>query len=253
MLNGAHGTMRVPAMTPTATLAWLFDIDGTLLSTEGAAREAFAHAVREHLRVDDDLKSIAFAGRTEPLILADILARHEQQLDEASEARFWDTVFARIRALLVPPRGRLLRGVPALLDAVAATPDWHLALLTGNMTQMARIKLERFALADRFAFSACGEEAADRDALARLAVARARARWDVPPARCVVVGDTEHDIRCARAAGAWVVAVATGSQSRAELEAHAPDLALDDLSDVAALVGWARGLPARNGSPRGSA
>lgn len=233
-------------MTSTPTLAWLFDIDGTLLSTEGAAREAFALAARERLGVDDDLRSVAFAGRTEPHILADILARHGRAFDEREEAVFWDTVFERIRVLLVPPRGRLLHGVPALLDAVAAEPAWRAALLTGNMTEMARIKLARFGIGDRFAFSACGEEAADRDALARLAVARAHGRWGLPPERCVVVGDTEHDIRCARAAGAWVVAVATGSQTRAELAAHRPDLLLDDLGDTRALAAWAH---ARRGAP----
>jgi phosphoglycolate phosphatase len=234
------------AMTPTPTLAWLFDIDGTLLSTEGAAREAFAQAARERLGVDDDLRSVAFAGRTEPHILADILAKHGRTFDAHDEAAFWDTVFARIRTLLVPPRGRLLAGVPELLDAVGAERAWRSALLTGNMTEMARIKLARFGIGDRFAYSACGEEAADRDALARLAVERAHQRWALPPERCVVVGDTEHDIRCARAAGAWVVAVATGSLTRGALAAHAPDLVLDDLTDTRALVEWAherRGKP----------
>ncbi len=238
-------TCRPPAMSPTPTLAWLFDIDGTLLSTEGAAREAFARAARERLGVDDTLGSIAFAGRTEPHILADILAKHGRTLDTADEARFWDAVFTHIRALLVPPRGRLLAGVPRVLDAVADEPGWRMAVLTGNMTEMARIKLARFGIEGRFAFSACGEEAVDRDALARLAVERARQRWGLPPSRCVVVGDTEHDIRCARAAGARVVAVATGSLTRPRLAEHAPDLVLDDLSDAGGLMAWARALPAR--------
>ena len=113
-------------------------------------------------------------------------------------------------------------------------------LLTGNMTEMARIKLERFRLDGRFAFGAFGEEAEDRNALACVAVSRVAKRYGVPPGRCVVVGDTEHDIACARAAGALAVAVATGERSRAVLEAHAPDLLLDDLADPAPLIEWAR-------------
>jgi FMN phosphatase YigB (HAD superfamily) len=78
-------------MASSTRLAWLFDVDGTLLLTEGAAREAFACAVRDHLGVGDDLQDIGFAGRIEPLILRDILRKHGRSLDCAEEARFWDS------------------------------------------------------------------------------------------------------------------------------------------------------------------
>ena len=54
--------------------------------------------------------------------------------------------------------------------------DWVPALLTGNTTGMARIKLDHFGITDQFAFGAFGEEAADRNALAQVAVTRARER-----------------------------------------------------------------------------
>jgi phosphoglycolate phosphatase len=229
-------------MTSAPALAWLFDIDGTLLLTEGAAREAFAAAVRDTLRLDDDLHDIAFAGRTEPLIVADILAKHRRAFADGEEARFWNAVFAHMRRLLHPGRGRLLPGVLPLLDRLAAEPAWALGLLTGNMTEMARIKLGRFGIGERFTFGAFGEQAEDRNALARGLVARLGLERGLAPAACIVVGDTEHDIACARAAGARVVAVATGGSPRATLAAHAPDLLLDDLRDADALVGWAQGL-----------
>jgi phosphoglycolate phosphatase len=227
-------------MVHTPRLAWLFDVDGTLLTNEGAAREAFARAVRESLGVDDPLGDIAFAGRTEPLILADILAKHGFQFADGDEARFWDRVFDAMRDAFQPPRGRLLPGVEALLDRIATEPGWVTGLLTGNMTEMARIKLDRFGIRDRFDFGAFGEEAGDRDALARVAVDRVARSYGVPPGRCIVVGDTEHDIACARAAGARVAAVASGQRERAVLEAHRPDLLLDDLSDCEPLIAWAR-------------
>ena len=228
-------------MSP-ARLAWLFDVDGTLLLTEGAAREAFACAVRDHLGVADDLRDIGFAGRIEPLILADILRKHRRSLSPEEEARFWDLVFGHMRRLLRPGRGRTMPGVPALLDAIAAEPGWVSGLLTGNMTQMARIKLGHFGLADRFAFGGFGEMAADRDALARSLVRRLGRDYGVPPWRCIVVGDTEHDVACARAAGARVIAVATGGTSIATLARCEPDLLLEDLGDAAAVVAFGRGV-----------
>jgi phosphoglycolate phosphatase-like HAD superfamily hydrolase len=232
-------------------LAWMFDIDGTLLTTEGAASEAFARAVADTFGITDDLDGVAFAGRVEPLILADILARHGLTLDPAAEARFWNAVFDHARALLVPPRGRLMPGVPRIVDRVAEQARWVPGLLTGNMTQMAAIKLRRFGLERRFAFGAFGEMARDRNALARLAVARVRDAYGLPGARCIVIGDTEHDIECARAAGAWAVAVATGSRPREVLAAHAPDLLLEDLADPAPLFEFAARIEAGETQPAG--
>src|SRR5258705_1470175 len=214
---------RLPnRMVPAPRLAWLFDVDGTLLTTEGAAREAFAIAVRERLGVDDALRDIAFAGRTEPLILKDILDKHRVRFADGEEARFWDRVFDAMRDALRPPRGRLLPGVEALLDRIGAEHEWVTGLLTGNMTEMARIKLERFGIHGRFAFGAFGEDAEDRNALARVAVDRVARRYGVPPARCVVVGDTEHDIACARAAGARAVAGGTRAPTHPGPRARGP-------------------------------
>ncbi len=246
----AAGPATFPARSrnPAMPLVWLFDIDGTLLLTEGAARDAFARAVGERFPGRDPLGEVAFAGRTEPLILRDILSRHGARFDEEDEARFWNSVFGYMREELRPDRGRLMPGVAELLDFLEREPGWESALLTGNMTQMARIKLRRFGLAGRFVFGAFGEEAEDRNARARIAVARALGRFGVTPERCVVVGDTVHDIACARAAGARAVAVATGGTPAAALAAHAPDLLLGDLGDPTALLEWGRRLE-QDGSP----
>jgi len=243
---GARVVAPCTNMEPALRLAWLFDVDGTLLLTDGAAKQAFVLAVRDLLGRDDPLDDIAFAGRIDPRILGDILAKHGVEPSHGLIHRFWDTIVMHMHSVLHPGRGRLMPGVPPLLDAIAAEPQWGMALLTGNFTRMAELKLRHFGLAGRFAFGAFGEEAGDRDELACLAVRRVAERWGLPPRHCIVVGDTVHDIACARAAGARVVAVATGYTPRAELEARGPDLALDDLTDPAALLAWARELE-RNG------
>jgi phosphoglycolate phosphatase len=135
-------------------------------------------------------------------------------------------------------------GILQLLDRIAAEPGWVMGLLTGNMTQMARIKLGHFGLDGRFAFGGFGEMAADRDALACALVRRVGREHGVPARRCVVVGDTVHDIACARAAGARVVAVATGGTDLGTLAAAAPDLLLDDLQEADAIMRWAGAIAA---------
>ena len=224
-------------------LVWLFDVDGTLLLTEGAGRLAIAAALRERFGVDDDLAHVPMAGRTDPLIVADAMRAHGLAFDgEGARTAFWDSVLANMRRLMTPPRGGLLPGVAETIERAGAVPSWTRALLTGNVREMARIKLGAFGLWEPFAFGTFGDEAADRDALAVVAVSRAAERCGVPPARCIVVGDTELDIACARAAGARAVAVATGGRPRALLARHEPDLLLDDLRQADALFEWAAGL-----------
>lgn len=227
-----------------ASIVWLFDVDGTLLLTQGAGREALVRALQEVHGIEDDLASIAFAGRTDVLILGDIAAKHGITIDNGNRGHFFTRVAAHMRVLMDPPRGGLLPGVPFLLDALAAEPGWVSTLLTGNETTMARIKLDAFGVWDRFAWGTFGEEGPDRNAIARLAIQRAAERHGVPPERCIVVGDTEHDVACARAAGARAVAVATGGRHRDTLEAVRPDLLLEDLQDFGTLIEWARGTVA---------
>jgi phosphoglycolate phosphatase len=220
-------------------VVWLFDVDGTLLLTEGAGRLAIAAAVRDVFGIEDDLTTIAMAGRTDPLIVADVMRAHGLRFEPGMRTRFWNAVFAHMRRLMDPPRGGLLPGARDLVERVREQPGWTPALLTGNVSEMARIKLGAFGIWERFGFGAFGDEAPDRDALAVVAVTRAAERCGASPDRCVVVGDTEHDIACARAAGAKAVAVATGSRTRAQLAQHEPDLLLDDLRESERLFDWA--------------
>jgi len=229
-------------MTTPVPLVWLFDIDGTLLLTQGAGRDALVRALRDWNGIDDDLSAIPFAGRTDRLITDDIAARHGLAFDDRSRVEFFDIVVSHMSELMTPPRGALLPGVAGLLERVAAEPAWVSALLTGNESRMAKLKLEAFGVWERFAWGTFGEEGQDRDAIARLAVARAAERHGVTPERCIVVGDTEHDVACARAAGARAVAVATGGRSRETLAACGPDLVLDNLLEPESLLDWARGL-----------
>jgi len=223
-------------------LVWLFDIDGTLLLTQGAGRDALSLALRDEFGIHDDLASVPFAGRTDHLILGDVCARHGVGFANGGEARFWEKVTRHMRALMDPPRGALLPGVRELLDDLGTRPHTVRALLTGNVSSMAALKLETFGVHDRFAWGAFGDEAPDRDALACLAVELAHEWHGVPASRCIVVGDTEHDIACARAAGAHAVAVATGSRSQDELAGAKPDLLLADLTQTDVLWDWVRRL-----------
>ena len=110
----------------------------------------------------------------------------------------------------------MMPGIRELLDALQQRPDVFLGLLTGNFEEGARIKLDHFDLWRYFRCGAYGDDAEDRNALVPFAVERARRAGlpEIDAGNVIVIGDTPHDIACARAAGATPVGVApAGSPS----------------------------------------
>ena len=221
----------------------LFDIDGTLVLTGGAGKRSMDRAFEEVFGVPEAFAEVSMAGRTDRWLVETALERHGVTATSERLAAFRARYLALLDAAIGEPgcgRRGVMPGVREALARLRARDDAHLALLTGNYAEGARIKLEHFGLWDHFAWGAFGDDHAERDALARAAVAEASARGIAlaDPAHAIVIGDTPFDIACARAAGARVVAVATGHHGLDELRAHQPDLALGDLRDLDALVAF---------------
>ena len=219
----------------------LFDIDGTLVLTGRAGVRAMNRACQEVIGHSNALDGVAVAGRTDWIILHDALRAIGHEMDEDLFARLRDAYVTLLREeILLPGEGikAVLPGVAGLLDALRARPDVFLALLTGNFEEGARIKLEHFDLWRYFKCGAFGDDAADRNALVPFALDRARACGldAIAPEDVFVVGDTPHDVACARAVGAVPVGVATGSFSVADLRGSGADIVFPDLGDAAAFM-----------------
>jgi phosphoglycolate phosphatase len=221
----------------------LFDIDGTILSMGGAAREAFGQALSEASGRAVDPRGLSFAGKTDLQIAREILtlngiegAALPPMIDETM--RLYVKYFAR--DLPRSSGARLLPGMPALIDALRAREGVRVALLTGNVREGARLKLGYFGLADRFEYelSCFGDDHADRYQLPALALKRARASVGdaVRGDQLTIVGDSEHDVLCGRSIGARAVAVATGWTPGALLQSLRPDHFLADFSDPDAAI-----------------
>jgi phosphoglycolate phosphatase len=223
----------------------LFDIDGTLIraGTE-VHRASFAHAYRTVYGVDTSLDGVPAGGRTDAWLLAEPLLRlgwtHEAIGDrrESAFAVMCDYVDEHLGDL----RHCVLPGVPECLDALSARDDITLGLLTGNVERIARAKLRACGLDRYFETGGFGEESAIRDDLVPVALHKA---GDIPPAQCIVVGDTPFDVEAGKAHGTLTCAVATGMLSLDELRTCGADLLLPSLDDGAAehLLGLLRAAP----------
>lgn len=214
----------------------LFDIDGTLILTGGAGTRAMGRAFSDMFRVDEAFTGITMPGRTDAVILADAFARASLVADADLIRAFRQLYCRHLREEIERPfpGKRAMPGVRRILDELAAREDVLLGLLTGNLAEAARIKLEHFDLWRYFKCGAYGDETHDRNTLVPVALAEARACGVVlDGARdVIVVGDTPLDVACARAGGARAVAVATGSYGAESLVETGADFVFDDLSDA---------------------
>ena len=211
-----------------------FDIDGTLLVSGGAGQLAMQGALVEEFRVQFPFEGVLTAGRTDFGIVTEIFDRYGIEHTETQRRRFRQAYLERLPGCLQSLSGLILPGVADLLARLSRQDDLVLALLTGNYSEGAWIKLQHFELDHYFEFGGFGDGHADRNRVADAArqAAESVLGGAIAGRQCCVVGDTPADIECARAIGASVVAVATGTYNIDELSAHNPDHLFADFSSV---------------------
>ena len=212
---------------------FLFDIDGTLIDAGGAGQAAMEASLATEFGADQPVSGISTAGRTDRAIAVDLFQFHGIDINDDHWSRYLQTYFRLLPNALQTRPGVVLPGVPALLEQLHGRDDVKLGLLTGNFAQGAQLKLAHYGLDHHFPFGGFGDDHLDRDDVARDALQKVQLRHPgVPSDRIWVIGDTPSDIRCGRAIGAKVVAVATVMFPADKLEPHQPDILLNDLTQA---------------------
>jgi phosphoglycolate phosphatase len=220
----------------------LFDIDGTILWTDGAGPRAVFGALEEHFGAIDPGNHL-FGGKTDPQIVRELL-RHAGVADAEIDARlpqvldrYYELLSAELDA--VDHRDHVFPGVRVLLDTLEARDDVVLGLLTGNIELGARAKLSAVGIApERFVVGAYGSDHHHRPELPDIARRRAEQALGHPidGRDVVVIGDTPADVACGAGIGARAIGVATGHYSVDELRACDAAVVFADLSDTDAVV-----------------
>jgi phosphoglycolate phosphatase len=192
----------------------LFDVDGTLLLKATAAHAAAVHeALREVYGIGDlSAVRVEAAGRTDYEIGRAICLQLGISADrfDAGREDFRIACVAAYARLCPDDLSEFVApGVADVLEALAARDDTRLALLTGNLEPIARLKIGRAGLGRFFEPGQGGFGSDHEDRTELPAIARRRA-GHYPRAKTVVIGDTPRDIACARADGVRCIAVATG-------------------------------------------
>jgi phosphoglycolate phosphatase-like HAD superfamily hydrolase len=233
---------RIVSERATVRRVVLFDIDGTILWSDGAGRRAVFQALEEHFGKSGPGHH-RFDGKTDPQIVRELM-RHAGVSDSDIDARI-DEVLERYLALLreelsaVEHGRQVFPGVHELLDALEARDDVVLGLLTGNIHLGAYAKLAAVGIDPRrFVVGAFGSDHHERPELPEIARRRAERVLgrSVSGRDLVVIGDTPADVACGVSIGARAIGVATGRYSVEELRACDAAAVFPDLTDTAAVV-----------------
>lgn len=207
----------------------LFDIDGTLLDSGGAGREAFVRGLERVVGSSEGLEGISFAGNTDRRVL--------RQLGEVRGRRFPEEVVQAVFRAVEEELERLLgdgrhgvRVVPGAGEALAELQrrGVRMGVATGNIRACAMLKLEAAGLWGWFGFGGYGESAEERVGIVEAALAAGGARRE----EAWLVGDTPLDVEAGRLAGVRVFGVAGGRWSAEELVRAGAEGAADDFEDA---------------------
>ncbi len=220
----------------------LFDIDGTLIYHVGqhsVGLQRFAYALSRAYGTPDNFDPAEYNGMIDRQMAWNIVERHGVPRSTFLE-KFPSYIAGMLQYLQEGAKKEKLYepiadGV-ALVGQLCKRKDIALGLITGNARRIADWKLEHTGLAKYFSFGLYGDEADDRNALAKLVFAKAKKQFHqrFTGQNIVVIGDTVHDIRCGKAIGAATIAVTTGLHgSREPLAAEKPDLLVDSLMEKA--------------------
>src|SRR6266480_2958431 len=224
----------------------LFDIDGTLLWTDGAGRRAIHRALLDETGTAGPIETYRFDGKTDPQIVRELLALagHPAAEDVGRIDAVCRRYVEHLRSELASPAQttKLMPGTRELLAALEPHEVGQRALvglLTGNVAPGAALKLRSAGLDPaRFRVGAYGSDSARRADLPAVAARRAAevTHCRFAGADVIVIGDTPDDVACGRPIGARSVAVATGSYDVAALRAAGAAYVFATLADTAAVL-----------------
>lgn len=225
----------------------LWDVDHTLIENGGVSKETYAAAFElltgRSVRVSPETD-----GRTDPVIMRDFLRANGVEPTEEHLARLHDVLVTAMaaKASRLRERGHALPGAREALAALREVPGVVQSVLTGNIRPNAFTKLAAFGLHAYvdFEVGGYGSDDAVRANLVGIAREKAAAKYGIvfDESTTVLLGDTLRDVQAGRDGGAYVVGVATGKTSVAELEAAGADVVLADLRDTSAVVAAVLGV-----------
>ena len=168
----------------------LFDIDGTLLSSEGVGVRSIEEAGEEMFGKPFSLDGIPIGGRLDPLIWKDACTKHGIETPEIYHDEFRSTYKSILARNLQSVTVATFPGVIELLEACRTLENTTCGIVTGNYEETGRLKLQAAGIdTDMFTANAWGTDGVIRDDLPPVAMSRSACSNPT-----FLLGDTIHDV-----------------------------------------------------------
>lgn len=201
-----------------------WDIDGTLLRTNGAAAIPFAKAVSEFAGVNVVIDRKKLSGYTDYEIVVSLLDSAGVTTEIKNINNILDNYVKNLPKALENGVVEKIANIKQILEILLNNSSIELAIGTGNCLPGAEIKLNHVDLLSYFSKESlfcASENQKSRDSILY------KAKNSLMPNQVgIVIGDSPRDILSAKASGLKVISVTSGGHSRHELAQYKPDLIL---------------------------
>jgi phosphoglycolate phosphatase len=225
----------------------LFDIDMTLLKSDHIGIDCLRDAGRDLFNTDFTIETITFGGGIDPVIIADMLILNKVEPTTTNINAMRSHYASALRE--IAEHRSIANALPGAHELVEATRNHDelsaMGLLTGNYPETGEIKLRAAGFdMNHFKVNAWGDSSPHENPVrAHLPPAAIQTFHELQgqpiiPESVVVIGDTIHDVSCALDSGCRSLAVATGHNSRNELEEAGAHKVVDDLTNTGEILDW---------------
>lgn len=210
-----------------------FDINGTLIARDSRTDLPYANAVDKLLGKENAMEGVDTSARSDQDVFMEILRNHQVAYTEELWREFLGLYEEALEAWKDTDVWRGNVDAVSFVHELAESGRYHLDLITGELTMGAAYKLGKLGIWHHFPVGGFGEHGLRRFDIAEHAVLTAKAHYGVESYdEIFVIGDTILDIRTARHLGGKVVSIATGSNTRVELEAEGPDQLIGRFEEI---------------------
>jgi len=211
-----------------------FDIDKTLLIGSHCHFYSFKQAFKDFYGADIILDIPNLQGMTDKQIIYQLAKKNNIKIREFND--IIERIIYHYKKNVKREKIKPLKGTRELLDTLEdmGTP---MGIVTGNIEDIAWIKLKKAKFKEYFSFGGFGNEGCQRSTILQLALKRAeKIHNKINPKNCIIVGDTPRDMQAGKKIGTLTVGVATGDFTIEELKDAGADHVLKSLKEKEKLV-----------------
>jgi phosphoglycolate phosphatase-like HAD superfamily hydrolase len=219
----------------------LFDIDGTLVTRDRTHDISFTVGLKKVIGMNVNVEIFGVnSGKTVRSIVSEIMRKKgftEEEILSKMDAVFNGMIEYYKENIRFD---NSLKSIPHVMELLVELErrDHVLGLVTGNIEEIAKLKLKKVGLFEFFRIGGFGGSSTIRSELALEAVKKACEKLKIKfdKGDIFLIGDTPLDIECGKEIGVKTIAVSTGPYRIDELKKHNPDYLFNDFSNVGSIL-----------------